>query len=99
MNPILFLLISVVCFLIAGRFYARFISSAMGVDPKRTTPAVEVNDGRDYVPTKTPIIFAHHFASIAGAGPTIPPCACINLWMGTCLAMDTDWRDILWGCA
>ena len=73
MNPILFLLISVVCFLIAGRFYARFISSAMGIDPKRTTPAVEVNDGRDYVPTKTPIIFAHHFASIAGAGPIIGP--------------------------
>lgn len=73
MNPILFLLISVVCFLIAGRFYARLISSVMGIDPKRTTPAVEVNDGRDYVPTTTPVIFAHHFASIAGAGPIIGP--------------------------
>lgn len=45
----------------------------MGLDPRRITPALEKNDGRDYVPTKTPIVFAHHFASIAGAGPIIGP--------------------------
>lgn len=73
MNPILILFISVVCFLLAGRFYARFISRAVGIDSKRTTPAVEINDRRDYVPTATPIVFAHHFAAIAGAGPIIGP--------------------------
>ncbi|MGR3309580.1 MAG: carbon starvation CstA family protein, partial [Candidatus Brocadiales bacterium] len=53
--------------------YARFISKAVGLDPKRITPAVKKNDGRDYVPTKTPVVFAHHFTSIAGAGPIIGP--------------------------
>ncbi len=45
----------------------------MGIDPKRVTPAVKIDDGRDYVPTATPIVFAHHFAAIAGAGPIIGP--------------------------
>ncbi|MDR4507792.1 MAG: hypothetical protein MRJ65_06075 [Candidatus Brocadiaceae bacterium] len=73
MNPILVLCISVACFLLAGRFYVRFISRTLGVDSKRITPATEKNDGRDYVPTHTPIVFAHHFAAIAGAGPIIGP--------------------------
>lgn len=73
MNPIFILCISVVCFLLAGRFYSRFLSNILGVDSGRKTPAVEINDGRDYVPTPTPIVFAHHFAAIAGAGPIIGP--------------------------
>ncbi|MCK6467911.1 MAG: hypothetical protein L6Q53_06920 [Candidatus Brocadia sinica] len=73
MNPIIILSISVACFLLAGRFYTRFISRKMGIDSKRITPAVEINDGRDYVPTATPVVFAHHFAAIAGAGPIIGP--------------------------
>lgn len=73
MNPIFILLISLVCFFLAGRFYARYISRAIGIDSKRITPAVEINDKRDYVPTATPIVFAHHFAAIAGAGPIIGP--------------------------
>ena len=73
MNPIILLSISIGCFLLAGRFYARFISRRLGIDAKRTTPAVEIDDGRDYVPTATPIVFAHHFAAIAGAGPIIGP--------------------------
>ncbi len=73
MNPIIALSISLVCFLLAGRFYVRFISRRMGIDEKRATPSVERDDGRDYVPTATPIVFAHHFAAIAGAGPIIGP--------------------------
>lgn len=73
MNPIIILSISIACFLLAARFYARFLSKRMGVDPERITPAIEINDGRDYVPTATPIVFAHHFAAIAGAGPIIGP--------------------------
>lgn len=59
--------------LIGGRFYSRFMSRILGEDPSRTTPAVRIHDGRDFVPTPTPVVFAHHFASIAGAGPIIGP--------------------------
>lgn len=73
MNIILILSAIILCFFLACRFYARYISKAMGLDQRRITPALEKNDGRDYVPTKTPVVFAHHFASIAGAGPIIGP--------------------------
>ncbi|MCF6158276.1 MAG: carbon starvation protein A [wastewater metagenome] len=73
MNPVFILLISLVCLFLAGRFYARFLSKSVGIDSKRATPAVKINDKRDYVPTATPIVFAHHFATIAGAGPIIGP--------------------------
>jgi carbon starvation protein len=58
---------------LGGRFYSRILSRVLGEDPSRPTPAVRINDGRDYVPTRTPVVFAHHFASIAGAGPIIGP--------------------------
>lgn len=73
MNPIVILSISIVCLICAGRFYARWISRSIGIDSKRITPAVQINDTCDYVPTATPIVFAHHFATIAGAGPIIGP--------------------------
>jgi carbon starvation protein len=73
MDIILILSATILCFFLACRFYARYISKAVGLDPKRITPAVKKNDGRDYVPTKTPVVFAHHFTSIAGAGPIIGP--------------------------
>ncbi|HOW69015.1 MAG TPA: carbon starvation CstA family protein [Phycisphaerae bacterium] len=53
--------------------YAPLIGRVIGERRDRITPAVAVNDGRDYVPTRTPVVFAHHFASIAGAGPIIGP--------------------------
>ena len=64
---------AVVLHLIAGRFYARYVSRKLGEDHSRVTPAVEINDGHDYVPTSTHVVFGHHFASIAGAGPIIGP--------------------------
>lgn len=73
MNIIIILSAIILCFFLACRFYARYISKAMGLDHRRITPALEKDDGRDYVPTKTPVVFAHHFASIAGAGPIIGP--------------------------
>ncbi|MDR2011708.1 MAG: carbon starvation protein A [Rhodanobacter sp.] len=61
-------------FLIAQRFYARFIADkALGIDPTRATPAVRRNDGLDYVPTDRWVVFGHHFAAIAGAGPLVGP--------------------------
>jgi carbon starvation protein len=56
-----------------GSFYSRFLSHRWGEDPTRPTPAMRLDDGRDFVPTPTPVVFAHHFASIAGAGPIIGP--------------------------
>jgi carbon starvation protein len=57
----------------AGFAYSSRVARWLGVDVSRPTPAVSINDGRDYVPTPTAVVFAHHFASIAGAGPIIGP--------------------------
>lgn len=65
--------IAACCYALAGVFYAGHISRVMGLDPKIPTPAVERFDGHDYVPTKTPVVFAHHFASIAAVGPILGP--------------------------
>ena len=68
------LIIAAVCiYLIAYRFYALFIAKNIGVDPTRMTPAVRYNDGLDYVPTDRKVLFGHHFAAIAGAGPLVGP--------------------------
>ncbi|HSU77480.1 MAG TPA: carbon starvation CstA family protein, partial [Burkholderiales bacterium] len=65
---------SVCIYLIAYRFYARFIAEkAFGVNPARPTPAHARNDGLDYVPTNRYVVFGHHFAAIAGAGPLVGP--------------------------
>ena len=61
-------------FSLAYRFYSRFIAERIFVlDDERTTPAVERNDGKDYVPTHKWVLFGHHFAAIAGAGPLVGP--------------------------
>ena len=67
------MVIAGVCLVLAGRFYAPLIGRVLGERADRQTPAVTINDGRDYVPTRTPVVFAHHYASIAGAGPIIGP--------------------------
>ncbi|MEO5729305.1 MAG: carbon starvation CstA family protein, partial [Byssovorax sp.] len=59
---------------IAYRFYGRFIAErVLRLDPARATPAVTHNDGLDYVPTNKWVLFGHHFAAIAGAGPLVGP--------------------------
>jgi len=61
-------------YLIAYRFYSLFIATrVMGLDPNRQTPAYKFNDGLDYVPTNKNVLFGHHFAAIAGAGPLVGP--------------------------
>ena len=60
--------------LIAYRFYSRFLADkVLGLDRSRMTPAVRRNDGLDYVPTDRWVVFGHHFAAIAGAGPLVGP--------------------------
>jgi len=73
MSIILILAVSLLVFLLGGKIYSNRIARILGEDKQRQTPAVAVNDGYDFVPTKTWIVFAHHFASIAGAGPIIGP--------------------------
>ena len=73
MNVLVLLGISIACFGLAVRFYSRHIARKLGEDPDHPTPAVRFNDGRDYVPTKTYVVFAHHFSAIAGAGPILGP--------------------------
>lgn len=55
------------------RFYAPYIARILGEDDRRKTPAVEINDGLDYCPCSRPVLFSHHFATIAGAGPIVGP--------------------------
>ncbi len=65
---------SVCIYFIAYRFYALFIAAqALGLDARRVTPAYRHNDGLDYVPTNRYVLFGHHFAAIAGAGPLVGP--------------------------
>jgi carbon starvation protein len=61
-------------YLIAYRFYSKFIANkVLRLDDTRLTPAERYNDGLDYVPTNKYVVFGHHFAAIAGAGPLVGP--------------------------
>jgi carbon starvation protein len=73
MNVLFFLAIPIILFFSASKIYAKWVAKTLGEDPNNPTPAVTVNDGRDYVPTKRYVVFAHHFSAIAGAGPIIGP--------------------------
>jgi carbon starvation protein len=73
MNGLLLLIISVVALGLAYLLYGRFLARTWGIDPTRKTPAVEQEDGMEYVPTSPAVVFGHEFASIAGAGPINGP--------------------------
>ncbi|UVL62349.1 carbon starvation protein A [Pseudomonas sp. B21-032] len=73
-NALWIVVASVAIYLVAYRYYSLFIATkVMQLDPRRATPAVVNNDGLDYVPTNKHILFGHHFAAIAGAGPLVGP--------------------------
>jgi len=73
-NALWIVVASVAIYLVAYRYYSLFIASnVMQLDANRATPAVLNNDGLDYVPTNKHILFGHHFAAIAGAGPLVGP--------------------------
>jgi carbon starvation protein len=73
MNVLVILAVAAAAFGLAIRFYSRYIARVLGEDPKNPTPAITCSDGRDYVPTKRYVVFAHHFSAIAGAGPILGP--------------------------
>jgi carbon starvation protein len=69
------LIVAAVCsYLVAYRFYSRFIAMRVfGLDDRRATPAERLNNGRDFVPTSRWVLFGHHFSAISGAGPLVGP--------------------------
>ncbi|MFA5839732.1 MAG: carbon starvation protein A [Candidatus Margulisiibacteriota bacterium] len=74
MNALVLLVIAACVFALAYRYYAVFLSAKVLVlNPQRQTPAYTLIDGHDYEPTNRWVLFGHHFAAIAGAGPLIGP--------------------------
>ena len=73
-NALWIVVAAVSLFLVSYRYYARFIArKVMQLDAARPTPAVRRADGLDYVATDRSVLFGHHFAAIAGAGPLVGP--------------------------
>jgi carbon starvation protein len=74
MNALTLIIVGLLVFALAYRFYSKFIITKVLVfDPSRTTPAYSLRDGRDYHPTNRYVLFGHHFAAISGAGPLVGP--------------------------
>ena len=73
MNGIAIMAIAIVALVCGYIFYGKYLAKIWGVNDNVKTPAVEINDGIDYVPTKKQVVFGHQFASIAGAGPINGP--------------------------
>jgi carbon starvation protein len=73
-NALTLLVIALCVFVLAYRYYSAFLSAkVLALDPSRKTPAHALNDHHDYHPTNKWVLFGHHFAAIAGAGPLIGP--------------------------
>ncbi|MEG0054698.1 MAG: carbon starvation CstA family protein [Hafnia sp.] len=73
-NAVWLVVAAIACYSIAYRFYSLFIAEKVfELDDRRLTPAERHNDGLDYVPTNKWVLFGHHFAAIAGAGPLVGP--------------------------
>ena len=88
MNGAVLLAIAVAAFLVGYFLYSKFLARKLGIDPATPTPAVVKKDGVDYVPAHPLVLFGHHFASIAGAGPIVGPVlaaefgwASVTLWI------------------
>ena len=82
MNASFLLLCAIVYFLVAYFLYGGFLKRLFGIEKNNPTPAHSMEDGVDYVPSPTPVLFGHHFASIAGAGPiTGPIVAAVYGWL------------------
>ena len=86
MNGIFLLLGATALFLLAYFGYGRLLERVLGVDPARPTPAKTHGDGVDYVPAHPAVLFGHHFASIAGAGPIVGPIAAAYFGWGAVVA-------------
>lgn len=73
MNATELVLIALLLYILAYKFYGGFITKRLNVNNSKETPAHTMTDGVDYCPAKAPVLLGHHFASIAGAGPIVGP--------------------------
>ena len=73
MTAVLIIAAAIVLLVIGYVTYGSWLAKQWGIDPKRKTPAVELEDGVDYVAAKPAVLMGHHFSSIAGAGPINGP--------------------------
>ena len=74
MNAALLAIIVLILYFLAYRFYSKFLADKIfRLSDDEVTPAHELNDGVDFVPSNKHVLFGHHFASIAGAAPIIGP--------------------------
>ena len=98
MNALVIAVVTVIAYIIAYRFYARYLGDrVLSLDPRRSTPAREFEDGIDFVPTKRIILFGHHFASIAGLGPILGPAIAV-IWGWLPAVLWILFGSILIGC-
>jgi len=89
MNAMFLVIAALVIFALAYRFYFSFIcAKVLTLNPSKVTPAYRLNDGQNYYPTNKWVLFGHHFAAIAGAGPLVGPVLAVQfgyfpgfLWM------------------
>jgi carbon starvation protein len=73
-NSVSLLVVSICVYVLAYRYYSAFISAkVLALNDAYVTPAYRCNDGREFVPTNKWVLFGHHFAAIAGAGPLVGP--------------------------
>lgn len=86
------LLIGIAAYALAYTVYGRYLSKLLKINPDHKTPAHTRSDGIDYVPTSAPVLFGHHFASIAGAGPIVGPV------LGLCFGWGPVALWIILGC-
>ncbi|HEY8875619.1 MAG TPA: carbon starvation protein A [Desulfosporosinus sp.] len=74
MNALTLIIASALILMLGYRFYGAFIAAkVLALDSSVVTPAIRLEDGHDYVPTNRLVVFGHHFAAIAGAGPLVGP--------------------------
>ncbi|MEM9296582.1 MAG: carbon starvation CstA family protein, partial [Planctomycetota bacterium] len=80
MSALLLAVGAAAAFILAYRTYGRWLGRRVfELSAKAVAPSVELEDGRDYVPTRTPVVFGHHFTSIAGTGPIVGPAIAV-MW-------------------
>ena len=92
-NGMTLMVVTLLVLAIAYRYYSAFLAAkVLALDPNRPTPAHALNDGQNYYPTNKWVLFGHHFAAIAGAGPLIGPVLAATIWLSAGLFVDTHWR-------
>ena len=90
MSGVMMMIIAIVVLGGAYLLYGRYLQNKWGIDPNAKTPAYEMEDGVDYVPADTNVVFGHQFASIAGQWSDPGG----NFWLASGPALDFNWRRI-----